>query len=138
MDNPYFWILLVCSLATMVGGSYWLHKQRGSPPMKIDPAKQAKRQARRKLRREKLAEFGGGVRKGLANLDDAERAEIKAFMLETVEDVKDVVVLLPKLAAMIAAKSPDVVTLGKAMAELQDVAEDLIALVKAVREGIED
>jgi hypothetical protein len=135
MDNPYFWILLVCSLATMVGGSYWLHKQRGSPPMKIDPAK---RQARRKLRREKLAEFGGGVRKGLDNLDDAERAEIKALMLETAEDVKDVVLLLPKVAAMIAAKSPDVVTLSETLAELQDVAEDLIALVKAVREGIED
>jgi hypothetical protein len=138
MDNPYFWILLVCSLAAMVGGSYWLHKQRGGSPMKIDPAKQAKRKARREARREKLSEFGSGVRKGLANLDAVERANIKALMLETAEDVKDVVLLLPKLAAMITSKSPDVVTLGKALAEVQDVAEGLIDLVKAVREGIED
>jgi len=136
MTIPYWTLLAACAIV-LAGCGWFVATHSRSTLMKIDPAKQAKRQARRKLRRERLSEIGSGVRKGLANLDDAERAEIKVLMLETAEDVKDVVLLLPKLAAMIASKSPDVVTLGKALAELQDVAEDLIALVKAVREGIE-
>lgn len=137
--TPAYWILLALSLAAVAVAGVLVYKgvkARGGSDM--DPEKQAKRKARRAARREKATQVGRGVRKGLANLDDQERAAIKALLLETAEDVKDVIVLLPQIAAMVASKTPDLAVLSKALVEVQEAGEDLIALVKMVREGIAD
>jgi len=113
-------LVIVILLAAAAFGIY--NRKKGAPvSIKIDPVKRAERQAKRKARRQEIIE---GVKAGLGELDEAERAEIQAEILEAGQ-------ALVSLAGQVAAGKVDPVAALKAAQEIGDV-------MKAVREGIED
>ena len=102
---------------------------------RIDPEKRAERQARRKARTERfragVTEVAEGVRDGLDNIDDEERAEILA---ELEEAKVSVVEAFSALVSAIASKTPAavVVAVKEGYEALRD-AKEVCDLVQAAR-----
>lgn len=141
--QPEHWILLALAVVMVAPLVVMVLRNRGSSTMKIDPAKQAKRQARRADRRERIKtgvqKFGKGVREGLNNLDDREKAEIKAAFADTAKELVEAGQMLAVMAtAVLAAKKPNPVTIALASKEIREAGQHVFDLLDLVDKAIED
>jgi len=140
--QPEHWILLALAVVMVAPLVVMVLRNRGSSTMKIDPAKQAKRQARRADRRERIKtgvqKFGKGVREGLNNLDDREKAEIKAAFADTAKELVEAGQMLAVLASELVAKKPNPVTIALASKEIREAGQHVFDLLDLVDKAIED
>ena len=109
---------------------------------RIDPEKRAERQARRKARRAKVAEMASavaeGVRDGLGNLDEDERAEVQQELVDAAQEWAEAGAALAALAAKISAGALDPVTALLAATEIADAVRESAEVIRLVRDSVAD
>lgn len=151
MELPYLlsaFLALAALLAGLIGATKYARRGKGADIMgirdmlEIDPEKQARRQAGRTARRAKIAgkaaAIGKGVREGMGNLSETEKAEIQLAIADAGRECMEAGQALAVVAAQIVSKTPNPLAIGRALKEIREAVAEVLALVDLVQTAIED